>query len=42
MTGYIDDGQNYFTAMTEASFRDLGYTIRADYAAMADPGYVFV
>ena len=42
MTGYIDNGDNYFTAMSEASFRDLGYVIRSDYAAVADPGYVFV
>ena len=39
MTGYINDGQNYFTAMSAASFKDLGYTITADYAAWADPGY---
>ena len=42
MTGYINSGDNYFTAMSEASFRDLGYVIRSDYAAVADPGYVFV
>ena len=42
MTGYIDNGENYFTAMTEASFADLGYVIRSDYASLADPGYVFV
>jgi hypothetical protein len=41
MTGYINSGKNYFTAMTEASFADLGYVIRADYAALADTGYVF-
>ena len=42
MTGYIDPGENYFTAMSSASFADLGYTIRSDYAALSDPGYVFV
>ena len=41
MTGYINDGKNYFTAMSEASFADLGYVIRQDYAALADTGYVF-
>ena len=33
---------NYFTEMSAASFADLGYTIRTDYAVVADPGYVFV
>lgn len=42
MTGYINSGDNYFTAMTEASFKDLGYVINSNYAALADPGYVFV
>ena len=28
MTGYINDGPNYFTAMSAASFKDLGYVIR--------------
>ena len=42
MTGYINAGENYFTAMSAASFADLGYSIRSDYAALADPGYVFV
>jgi len=41
MTGYINDGPNYFTAMSEASFRDLGYQINSNYASLADPGYVF-
>ncbi len=41
MTGYINPGENYFTAMSAASFDDLGYVIRADYASLADPGYVF-
>jgi hypothetical protein len=42
MTGYINDGDNYFTEMSAASFADLGYVIRSDYAVVADPGYVFV
>ena len=42
LTGYIDAGENYFTEMSAASFADLGYTIRTDYAVIADPGYVFV
>lgn len=42
MTGYIDPGENYFTEMSAASFKDLGYVIRSDYAVIADPGYVFV
>jgi hypothetical protein len=41
MTGYINAGDNPFSAMSAASFADLGYVIRADYAALADP-YVFV
>ena len=42
LTGYIDPGENYFTEMSAASFADLGYVIRSDYAVIADPGYVFV
>ena len=42
MTGYIDDGENYFTAMSAAQFADLGYVLNPNYAALADPGYVFV
>lgn len=42
MTGYINEGQNYFTAMSAASFADLGYVINPNYAALADPGYIFV
>ncbi|HEV2816126.1 MAG TPA: leishmanolysin-related zinc metalloendopeptidase [Allosphingosinicella sp.] len=42
MTGYINNGENYFTAMSEAQFADLGYVINPNYAALADPGYVFV
>jgi len=41
MTGYINEGENYFTPMSAASFADLGYTIRQDYANVADAGYVF-
>jgi len=41
MTGYIDAGENYFTAMSAASFADLGYVISPDYANLSDPGYVF-
>jgi hypothetical protein len=41
MTGYINDGANYFTAMSAASFADLGYTIASNYAQQADPGYMF-
>ncbi|TMJ18810.1 MAG: hypothetical protein E6G92_02975 [Alphaproteobacteria bacterium] len=42
MTGYINNGENYFTAMSEAQFADLGYVINPNYTALADPGYVFV
>ena len=42
MTGYINAGENYFTAMSAASFADLGYVINPNYGALADPGYVFV
>jgi leishmanolysin len=42
MTGYINAGENYFTAMSAASFQDLGYVITANYEAWADPGYIFV
>jgi hypothetical protein len=40
-TGYINEGENYFTAMSAASFADLGYVIKTDYASLADTGYVF-
>ena len=36
MTGYINDGDNPFSAMSAASFADLGYAVRADYPAWAD------
>jgi hypothetical protein len=35
MTGYIDP-QNAFSAMSAASFADLGYVITPDYAGWAD------
>jgi hypothetical protein len=41
LTGYLNDGANYFTDMSQASFADLGYVLRADYANYADVGYVF-
>lgn len=41
-TGYLNEGQNYFTEMSAASFADLGYVIKQDYASLTDPGYVFV
>ena len=42
MTGYINDGPNYFTEMSAASFRDLGYVINPAYGPVIDPGYVLV
>jgi hypothetical protein len=36
LTGYIDDGYNPFSAMSAASFADLGYQITPNYAAWAD------
>jgi hypothetical protein len=41
MTGYINEGANYFTAMSAASFADMGYVISPDYANLSDAGYVF-
>ena len=41
MTGYINDGTNYFTAMSAAAFDDMGYTIATNYAQLSDPGYIF-
>jgi hypothetical protein len=41
MTGYINSGENYFTAMSAASFADLGYVISPNYEALSDAGYVF-
>ena len=42
MTGYINNGPNYFTEMSAASFADLGYVINPDYGPVVDPGYVLV
>jgi hypothetical protein len=42
MTGYIDDGENYFTEMSAAQFADLGYVINPTYGPVVDPGYIFV
>jgi hypothetical protein len=39
MTGYINDGPNYYTAMSAASFADLGYEITTNYVSWADSGY---
>lgn len=41
MTGYINPGENYFTAMSAAAFADLGYVVSSNYAALSDAGYVF-
>jgi hypothetical protein len=41
MTGYINSGENYFTAMSAASFADMGYVINPNYEALSDAGYVF-
>ena len=37
MTGYINDGDNPFSAMSAAAFRDMGYVINLNYASWADP-----
>jgi hypothetical protein len=42
MTGYINDGENYFTDMSAAQFADLGYVINPNYGPVVDPGYIFV
>jgi len=36
MTGYINEGENPFSAMSAASFADLGYTITPDYQTWAE------
>ncbi len=41
MTGYINEGENYFTAMSAASFEDIGYVITAGLRILADTGYIF-
>ena len=40
MTGYINEGDNPFTAMSAAAFEDLGYGVTTEYAQWADSGYV--
>ncbi|HET9811012.1 MAG TPA: leishmanolysin-related zinc metalloendopeptidase [Sphingomicrobium sp.] len=40
MTGYINDGPNYYSAMSAASFADLGYVTTGDFDGWADSGYV--
>ena len=42
MTGYINDGQNYFTAMSAASFADLGYQLSSNYLTYTEAGYSLV
>jgi hypothetical protein len=39
MTGYIDN-PNYFTAMSAASFADIGYAITGNFTGIVDSGYV--
>ena len=39
MTGYINDGMNYFSSMSASSFADLGYHLSANYLAYTDSGY---
>ena len=39
MTGYINDGPNYFTGMSAASFADLGYQLSGHYLDYVDNGY---
>jgi hypothetical protein len=39
LTGYLNDGTNYFTEMSAASFRDLGYVINPNYGTIIDNGY---
>ena len=41
MTGYINDGANYFTKMSAASFADLGYVINPNYGPIIEPEYVY-
>ena len=42
MTGYINDGENYFTAMSAASFADLGYQLSSNYLNYVETGYQLV
>jgi len=39
MTGYINNGSNYFTEMSAASFRDLGYVVNTDYSSWHNDAY---
>jgi hypothetical protein len=39
MTGYINDGANYFTAMSAAAFADMGYVISPNF--VPESGYIF-
>lgn len=40
MTGFINDGENYFTKMSAASFADLGYRLSSNYEAYVETGYL--
>jgi hypothetical protein len=39
MTGFINEGENYFTKMSAASFGDLGYTLAGNYEQYVETGY---
>ena len=39
MTGYINNGPNYFTEMSAASFADLGYQVNTDYSSFHNGDY---
>ena len=39
MTGYINNGPNYFTEMSAASFADLGYVVNTDYSSFHNGDY---
>ncbi len=39
MTGFINEGQNYFTKMSAASFADLGYVLSPTYEQHVETGY---
>ncbi len=40
MTGFINEGENYFTKMSAASFADLGYVLAPNYADYVETGYL--
>ena len=40
MTGYINAGENYFTGLSAAAFKDIGYVVTPGYLSWADGGYV--